>query len=334
MKYNNLVRLFLKHSVGFVLKNRLIRKLSVHLGIKSIMDYSKQHGLIDEFDHYKDEYWNELDSIQKYINRNATGNSCTTWQIDILSRFKTFLPFEKCLVIGCGTGWVERELYDLKIGKSFEAFDYSEKYLTIARKNANARNIKYFIADINNLINLPESYYDAIFNVGVLHHTFRISKALWKLSKSLKSNGLMFNFDYVGPPRQHYTNDHLQTLKEINNVLPKRFKNHNHLRSEPEDVVFGDSSEAVNSDLVRPIFYRFFNILYERELNGGIGYQILLNNIKEFKAKDSEAVKALDYIIQKDNELSKSKKIPVLFWYSVGSPKLKKEITFSDLLEY
>lgn len=281
----------------------------------------KKIGLFNDYDHYKDQYWNNLDLVQEYVCKNATGNKNTIWQIDILSRFKERIPFKRALVIGCGNGWVERQLYDLGIALEFDAFDISNKYLETAKKLAECRKIHYFKADINNLKDLPELHYDAIFNVGVLHHTFRLSLAIWKLSRSLKINGLMFNFDYVGPSRNQYSDEHLKLLQTVNFELPKRFQSNYVLRPAKENFEYGDPSEAIHSDLVRPTFERFFNITYQQDLNGGIAYQILWNNIEEFKKNDDESRKVLEQLLFKDKELTKMKKVPVLFWYGIGIPK-------------
>lgn len=303
------------------ISNKIFKKIKV----------SKIYGP-ESYDHYKDQYWNNLDLVQQYINENATGNKDTIWQVDILTRFKEHVPLKKVLVIGCGNGWVERQLYDLGVGLHFDAFDISEKYLESAKNLSGKRNINYFKADINNLKNLDESTYDAIFNVGVLHHTFRLSLAVWKLSRALKANGLMFNFDYVGPARNQYSKEHLEILKNTNSELPKRFQSSHPLRPSKRNFDFGDPSEAIHSDLVRDTVERFFDITYQRDINGGIAYQILWNNIDEFMKNDEEAVKTLEYLIEEDRKCTKLKKVPVLFWYGVGSPKPRDHIKHAEIL--
>ena len=176
------------------------------------------------FQYYSDQYWNDLPQIQNYINQSTTDNPDVTWIEDILTRFKECLPFENVLIVGCGNGWLERQLYDLGIGKSFDAFDISDSHLKLAKKLVENRSINYFKDDINNLKNLTLKNYDAIFNVGVLHHVFRLSKTIWELNKTLKKNGLMFNFEYVGPSYNQYSNEHVKIIKQINNSLPSRFK--------------------------------------------------------------------------------------------------------------
>lgn len=307
------------------------KKILAKIGFGKIIMTLLNSGTLD-YDHYKDNYWNNLHPVQQYINYNATGNKDTIWQIDLLTRFQNLTPFKKILVIGCGNGWVERQLFDLRIGIDFDAFDISEKYLEQAKKQKGERKIRYFKADLNKLDSLPISYYDAIFNVGVLHHGFRLERIMWFLSRSLKPDGLMFNFDYVGPAQNNYSDEHLKLMTEINNSLPNRFKSPHRLKPVKEDFAFGDPTEAVNADLVRPTFERFFDIIYQRDVNGGIAYQILVNNISEFEKNDEESLDILDEIIKKDQFYTENKKVPVMFWYSVGKPKEKNKISFSELL--
>jgi len=308
-----------------------MKTILTNLGIGRIISYAHKTGLLS-YDHYADEYWNELDMVQKYINKHATDNEDKIWQIDLLSRFAEYIPFQKCLVIGCGNGWVERQLYDLKIGLNFDAFDISKKYLKEAKGKKENRPIRYFKDDLNNLEKLPLNHYDAIFNVGALHHGFRLSKTLWYLNRSMKSNGLMFNFDYVGPALNNYSNDHVKLLTQINKQLPKRFQTTRKFTTTKEDIAFGDSTEAVNSDLVRPIFERFFDIIYQRDLNGGIGYPLLVVNTKEFHKNDDDVKYNLAKILEYDKKFTIEHKIPVLFWYGVGKPKTKESISYSEFL--
>ncbi len=320
------------NSISFLInKIPYARNILACLRIQKIISYGQRTGLL-HYDHYTDTYWNDLDTVQEYINKHATDNKETIWQIDLLSRFAKYVPFQKCLVIGCGNGWVERQLFDLKVGLDFDAFDISEKYLEEAKEKKENRTIHYFQSDLNNLETLPINHYDAIFNVGVLHHGFRLSRTLWYLNRSLKPNGMMFNFDYVGPAQNNYSDNHLALLNKINQNLPERFQSPHPLRPSKIDFAFGDPTEAVNADLVRPTFERFFDIIYQRELNGGIGYQLLVRNTEEFHKNDNDAKHYLEKILQYDEKYASEQKIPVLFWYGVGRPKMKENISNNEFL--
>jgi len=295
--------------------------------VSKILMESEEGKAFTNFSHYTDTYWNSLDVIVKYKNKLATDNEHVQWIDDISNRFNEYLPFENVLIVGCGNGWLERTLHDKGIGKKFDAFDISEKYLEEAKEKKEDRNIHYFIDDINNLQNLSMKKYDAIFNFAILHHATEIDSAMQKLSNSLKPTGLIFNEEYVGPARNQYSDDHLEQMIQVNSDLPERFRS-KHILRPPLANFRIEPSEAIHSDLVISTFKKYFDVVYERNMNGGIAYQILWNNIEEFKnSNDPEAAKWLNYLIKQDLKLSKEKKVEVLFWYGVGQPKPNRKET-------
>ena len=85
-----------------------------------------------------------------------------------------------------------------------------------------------------------------------------------------------------------------------------------------------EPSEAIHSDLILPLIPKYFDIVYQRNLNGGIAYQILHNNIDEFEdTGNPESEKWLDYLLKYDVKLTEEDKVPVLFWYGVCKSKIK-----------
>lgn len=321
-KYSNLgIKKKIIHSVWSIIsKTPIQKKILLKIGIRNVIDFADKHGYFDIYQKFNERYWNELPLVLEYINKNITGNKNIIWQKDILTRFKENLPFKKVLIIGCGNGWVERELYDLGIGLDFDAFDISNKFLNIARKKVGNRKISYFVADLNKL-KLKENNYDAVFNVSVLHHIENISDALRNISKVLKPNGLIFNYEYVGPNQYQYSNEHLKILNEINKSMPERFQTKQSLRPLVEDFELGDNTEAINSELIYNEFNQFFDIIYDKEIMGGIAYPILWNNIEEFQKNDEESKRILNQILVKDNEYTKSEKIPNLHSYFVAKSR-------------
>ena len=58
----------------------------------------------------------------------------------------------------------------------------------------------------------------------------------------------------------------------------------------------------------------------------------LWNNIDEFKKNDVEAIHALEFLLKNDLEYTKSKRVPVFFWYGVVKPKPKDHIKDRETL--
>ena len=142
----------------------------------------------------------------------------------------------------------------------------------------------------------------------------------------------MFNFEYVGPSQNQYSDSHVKILEQVNDELGSRFSTIIPLRPKKSNFETGDPTEAVNADLVRPTLSRFFDIVYDRDLNGGVAYQLLWNNIEEFKKDDDDAKDAIELLISRDDQFTQEGKVPVLFWYSVVTPKPKNEISTNELL--
>jgi len=238
--------------------------------VKKILSESDEAKSLKEFTHYSDKYWNDLELVRKYKDNLATGNENTHWISDILNRFKEYLPFGNVLIVGCGNGWLERQLYDLGIGKHFDAFDMSEKYINEAKELKQSRPIDYFLDDINSMSKIEDNKYDAVFNFAVLHHAMNIEYALKKLASCLKNNGLMFNEEYVGPARNQYSDDHVNIMLEIMSDLPKKFRTKAKFLRPPLANFRVEPSEAIHSDLILPLIPKYFDIIYQRNLNGGL----------------------------------------------------------------
>ena len=237
--------------------------------VKKILSESDEAKSLKEFTHYSDKYWNDLELVRKYKDNLATGNENTHWISDILNRFKEYLPFGNVLIVGCGNGWLERQLYDLGIGKHFDAFDMSEKYINEAKELKQSRPIDYFLDDINSMSKIEDNKYDAVFNFAVLHHAMNIEYALKKLASCLKNNGLMFNEEYVGPARNQYSDDHVNIMLEIMSDLPKKFRTKAKFLRPPLANFRVEPSEAIHSDLILPLIPKYFDVVYQRNLNGG-----------------------------------------------------------------
>lgn len=291
--------------------------------IRDMLLNSDEGKNIHGYSHYSDKYWNDLPRVKQYKNELSTGNKDVHWVNDILTRFKQFVPFQNVLIVGCGNGWLERQLYDTKIGLQFDAFDISEKYLEEAKKLANDRPINYFKEDINEMTNIKENTYDAIFNFAILHHTEKIDFAMKQLSKALKPDGIMFNEEYIGPAQNQYSDIHLKHMLEVMSDLPEKYKSPHQLRPNIENFRV-EPTEAIHSDLVKSSFEKYFETIYEKNMNGGIAYMILWNNIKNFQdPKSEESVKWLEYLLKCDREFSEEGKVPILFWYGVGKSRIK-----------
>tara|TARA_Y100001949_G_C15967832_1_gene322425 strand:+ start:149 stop:1603 length:1455 start_codon:yes stop_codon:yes gene_type:complete len=294
---------------------------------------------INNWTHYSLKYWNDLPAVVKYMNKCATDNPNCIWMEDILSRFSEYIPFENVLVIGCGNGWLERDLYQLGIGKNFDAFDISDEYIQEAEKqkklffNRLKKNkvedrtdlngeINYFVLDITELEKLKAKKYDAVFNYAILHHVQELEIVLTKIRQLMKVNALIFNVEYIGPDKNQYSDQHVAVMEKTLKKIPEKFRTPHQLK--PNIINFRvDPSEALHSSMIKHTIEKFFDIIFQRNLNGGVAYALLWNFTEKFENEDDqESVDCLDFLLKEDALQSKNGQVPILFWYGVGKKSI------------
>lgn len=152
--------------------------------------------------YYRKQYWNEHPQICELINRRVSGDSNVDW----ILHFKKFAgrKFKRALILNCGNGWVERDLY--LIHDYFEScvgIDVMENFIEEARAKAPSKDFHYIRHDINKG-QIPEGPYDLIVNHAASHHIARLDKVFSDISTNLTDDGLFVNFDFVGPHRNQY----------------------------------------------------------------------------------------------------------------------------------
>lgn len=271
--------------------------------------------------YYSGKYWNDYPQVLEYISYNFTGDKHKSWIEDFKERFAK-KPFKHGLFLNCGNGWVERDFIDRRIVKKATAFDYSQELLNTAKKGKGKRHIYYFQADVNK-VTFEENQFDLIVNVAALHHAQYINKLCYQLAKVLEEDGIMVNFDYIGPARNQYPLRQWFYVNKINNSLPDYIKktplDYPHLPT----MLHDDPTEAIHSDLILESLSKYFDILERHDTAGGIAYIILTHNNK----LENVSSRKLNYYIKKilaaDKKYTDLKIIPPMFSYFIAKPNKK-----------
>lgn len=271
--------------------------------------------------YYSGQYWNDLTRVVEYMCENFTGDKKKWWVEDFQERFAQ-QPFERALVLNCGNGWVERELSDKGIAKHFIAFDYSIDLLRQAQREKGARAISYFQSDANR-IDFPENRFDLIVNVAALHHVQYINRLCCILSKCLKPNGILVNFDYIGPHRNQYSFTHWYRIKRVNRSLPDRIRKTPFVKPHLPTMLYADPTEAIHSDLIFEAVARYFDIIERHDTGGGIAYEILTHNTKLKEIPSDELNPFIDQILSQDRKYTQAKLVPQMFSYFIARPNKK-----------
>jgi len=235
----------------------------------------------------KQGYWLSNPIIEKAINHRLSGGKTQGyWLTWLINNFFKKRRFDNLLSIGCGVGNHEILMAKLGFVSQIDAFDFSEKSLEIARKDAAAAGVDInFYQDDFNLFSIDDSKkYDLVFCSGSLHHVRELERCLSIVRKCLKPDGYFIVNEYIGDCYNIYN----QAQVDLINRIYKCF--HYTLRSGTtekfsspsiEKVFTRDPSEAVRSKLILPFLEFYFDVEVLNPAGGG-----LLHELYPFLAHD------------------------------------------------
>jgi ubiquinone/menaquinone biosynthesis C-methylase UbiE len=269
--------------------------------------------------YYHGQYWNDFPLVLEYMCENFTGDKNKWWVQDFKERFCE-TPYERCLILNCGNGWVERELVDLGIVKQVVAFDYLLDLLRIAETKRGGRPISYFQADANQ-IDFKENQFDLIVNVASLHHVQYINRLCHVMCKAVTEDGILVNYDYIGPHRNQYPFRQWYYIKRVNRSLPDSIKKSPIIKPHLPTMIHEDPTEAIHSELIVDSVARYFEIAERHDTGGGIAYELLTNNPKLKLIPVDELNVHIRRILKLDKEYTKLKRVPPLFSYFLAKPR-------------
>jgi SAM-dependent methyltransferase len=264
-------------------------------------------------------YWNSLPQVIEQINRRTSGDPAVDWMKDFRNRRGK--PFERALVLNCGSGWVERELIEIGAVKSIIATDISESLVDFARTKAREQGlpIEYVVRDANAEA-LPLVGVDLVINHAACHHLARLDRVLGSIADALPDDGWFVSFDYVGAHRNQYPTDQWEAAMSLNDELPE------HLRSKTSyphltSMLESDPSEAVHSELFRQVHDRYFSPIVDRPIGGWLAYLVLTGNDGLFSHLGPEADRWIERVLAADQAAVEENPSHTLFSYMIGQPR-------------
>lgn len=177
------------------------------------------------------------------------------WFVETQMRTK---PVPRALGIGVGVATHELRLIESGVIDHFDFYDISQAGLDIAKATATEMGIvskvSFVCADINSVDLLAEKYGIITF-MASLHHIEKLSDTLLQCNKALTPGGVLWAFEYVGPDRFEYPDEHADIARKIYKLLDRDM----HLPGEPDlkfpspaDVVAVDPTEAIHSSEILP----------------------------------------------------------------------------------
>ena len=137
-----------------------------------------------------------MDEVRKTFDKWAQNGRAELMEIEhgknVLKFLKT-VPFEKpftFLDIGCGNGWVVREIARERNCKKAIGIDKSKKMIIESKKKIDSKKEEFFHTDIESM--KYKGKFDFIFSMESLYYADSIEIALEKIYKMLKPGGKFF----------------------------------------------------------------------------------------------------------------------------------------------
>lgn len=233
-------------------------------------------------------YWNDIDNhvgderlsrlwladadIRRAVNAAVAG-SPDEWPLEWFAReYAGILPFERCAVIGCGTGALERDLLLKRIATHVTAIDVAPAAVQFAEEEAERSglhpHISYAVSDAAAFLRANDGVFDAVFFHGSLHHLEPVEEILRLAKTALRPGGLLYLDEYIGPSMRHWTWWRLAAANAAYYALVPRALRRPRLIRAPRNP--DDPSEMVDSASIRSAVHRVFRVVSERGYGGNI----------------------------------------------------------------
>ncbi len=270
--------------------------------------------------------WTASPTIRRYLHRLVSGQSDCDWLTWV--EWKHLPPsVDRGLVLGCGSGWLERALVARGRFRSITACDFAPGTVDRARRLASENGIEsidYRVLDLEHeTLGGP---YGAIVANDVLHHITDLEGVAARIHDALAPAGkLVFN-EYVGPNRFQYTSERIDLINRYFRLLPdelRRVDQGRHLlwrrdRQPAAQVIRDDPTEAVRSEDVLPVFRAAFDVEKEYPYGGGLLNPLLFEVITNFREDDAAHVRLLEALCAAEERLSASGGLDPDFYVFVG----------------
>lgn len=217
-------------------------------------------------------FWLAHPDVRAYVNAAVSG-SPDVWAIEWFGReFRDLLPLDRCAVIGCGTGAVERDLVRRGLVRSVTAIDVAPAAVAFAREEAEREGlgdaIQYEVSDAAGFLAANPGGFDGVFFHGALHHLEPVSEILRLAKGALRAGGVLYIDEYVGPSMRQWKWWRLIAANLAYYLAAPRGLRRPRLVRAPRNLE--DPSEMIDSASILPEVRRQFEVLAERGYGGNL----------------------------------------------------------------
>lgn len=218
-----------------------------------------------------DQIWLSHPLVRHEVNRLVSGDPLV-WPTGWLAEFLAgSLPLRSAVVIGCGTGGLERDLISKNVVAHVVGLDLAAAPLERAKELAAAAGISdrvtYQVADAAEYLRERKSQFDAILFHASLHHFSDPFAMLTIVRDALREGGVLYLDEYLGPSRDQWNALRL-LLPNLAYRLAGRGLQRPHLVRAPINTI--DPTEAAASHRIMPAVRALFDVLAVRPYGGNL----------------------------------------------------------------
>ena len=272
--------------------------------------------------------WTSSAIVRRYLHTLVSGGPDCDWTTWVRAKH---LPatVDNLLVLGAGSGWLERALARKDGVGSIVACDFARD--TVAKAEAAARaeglggQIRYVVCNLEAEA-LPPGPFDAVFAHDVLHHISDLEGLYGRIHEALAPEGkLLFN-EYVGPNRFQYSHERMALIDRYFRLIPDHLRFNPHYGglfwkwwpTDPEKLAQDDPTEAVRSEDVLPLAKKYFQTEADYNYGGGILNPMLYGIIGNFDESRPHDQRLLKIFCDAEDRLTRSGRIEPDFRIFVG----------------
>jgi len=252
----------------------------------------------------------------RFVNEAFSGDPRVPWWIWVGRQG----PFARAASIGSGGGPVETTLLQQGV-KQMVLYDLN----AVAGASSSDRmpaevrqRCRWERVDLN-FGELPANEYDLIVNNSCLHHIVNLEHVLYQIRRALRPGGLFAVFDFIGPSRFQYSQQHREIAEAVRLSVPQRFRQSHIdcLGVPPLGEEWGFSPfEAVRSDEIVPLVHHFFE---PNRWVGLGGLWVLLGFSLRPAIFRRRAL--MQWLLRLDLELTRSGTLPAIYGFGLFRPR-------------
>jgi SAM-dependent methyltransferase len=260
--------------------------------------------------------WWHHPPILRHINEKVCGKPVDGFSAGLTLRARSMLgrrlPLSRGISVGCGNGMKEMKLLREGIVQAFDLYELADIRIAagreIAEKQQLMRDARFIQGDAFQLANEPEQYELVHWN-NSLHHMLDVEAAIDWSWKVLKTGGLFYMDDFVGPDRFQWPPQMLLAATAVRQSLPDRLLVNPHKpttmlprivkKPDPEKMRQSDPSEAADSSRILHCVQQRFpeaDII----MTGGVIYHLALSDLLANFAED-EDFRLLERLLELDD---------------------------------